>query len=119
MNNRKYPTSLFIIGFIMNIFFRFFWLFVPAVALLIVGIFAKPCLYIGLALLILDVILSLIEQIKIRNTFLKDSDNPDFQEFQDALSKDGDWTSNLGELLEQKLSEGQNEITADDESEDE
>lgn len=119
MNNRKYPTSLFIIGFIMNIFFHFFWIFVPAVVLMIVGIFVAPCLYIGLAILALDVVLSLIEQIKIRNTFLKDSDNPDFQAFQDALSKDGGWTDNFGELLEQKLSENQNEITADDESEDE
>ena len=72
-----------------------------------------------MAILAFDVVLSLIEQIKIRNTFLKDSDSSDFQEFQNTLSKDGSWKDNLGEFLEQKLSEGQNEITADDESEDE
>ena len=49
MNKRKYPSSLFIIGFVTNVLFHFFWLFVPAVILLIVGIFIKPCLYIGIA----------------------------------------------------------------------
>ena len=119
MNNRKYPTSLFIIGFITNILFHFFWLFVPCIILLIVGIFVKPCLYIGLALLLIDVLLSLIEQFRIRQAFLEESDNPDFREFQDALSKDGNWRDNIGELLKQKISDPQNEIKLNDESGDE
>ena len=116
MNNRKYPTSLFIIGFTTNILFHFFWLFVPCIILLIVGIFVKPCLYIGLALLLIDVLLSLIEQFRIRQAFLEESDNPDFREFQDALSKDGNWRDNIGELLNQKISDPQNEIKLNDES---
>ena len=119
MNNRKYPTSLFIIGFTTNILFHFFWLFVPCIILLIVGIFVKPCLYIGLALLLIDVLLSLIEQFRIRQAFLEESDNPDFREFQDALSKDGNWRDNIGELLNQKISDPQNEIKLNDESGDE
>ena len=118
MNNRKYPTSLFIIGFITNILFHFFWLFIPCIILLIVGIFVKPCLYVGLALLLIDILLSLIEQFRIRQAFLKESDNPDFQAFQDALSKDGNWRDNIGELLNQKMSDSQNEIKSHDESED-
>ena len=118
MNNRKYPTSLFIIGFITNILFHFFWLFIPCIILLIVGIFVKPCLYVGLALLLIDILLSLIEQFRIRQAFLKESDNPDFQAFQDALSKDGNWRDNIGELLNQKMSDHQNEIKSHDESED-
>ena len=106
MNNRKYPTSLFIIGFITNILFHFFWLFIPCIILLIIGIFVKPCLYIGLALLLIDILLSLIEQFRIR------------QAFQDALSKDGNWRDNIGELLNQKMSDPQNEIKSHDESED-
>ena len=106
MNNRKYPTSLFIIGFITNILFHFFWLFIPCIILLIVGIFVKPCLYIGLALLLIDILLSLIEQFRIR------------QAFQNALSKDGNWRDNIGELLNQKMSDPQNEIKSHDESED-
>ena len=119
MNNRKYPTSLFIIGFITNILFHFFWLFIPCIILLSVGIFVKPCLYVGLALLLIDILLSLIEQFRIRQAFLKESDNPDFRAFQDALSKDGDWKDNLGELLNQKISDPQNEIKSDKKSKDE
>ena len=119
MNNRKYPASLFIIGFITNILFHFFWLFIPSIILLIVGIFVKPCLYIALVLLLIDILLSLIEQFRIRQAFLIESDNPDFQAFQDALSKDGNWRDNIGELLNQKMSDPKNEIKSDDKSEDE
>ena len=119
MNDRKHPTSLFIIGFITNILFHFFWLFLPSIILLIVGIFVKSCLYIGLALLLIDIVLSLIEQLRIRQAFLKESDNPDFRAFQDALSKDGNWKDNISELLNQKISDPQNEIKLDDKSEDE
>lgn len=118
MNNRKYPTSLFIIGFITNILFHFFWLFLPCIILLIIGIFVEPCLYIGLVLLLIDIVLSLIEQLRIRRAFLKESYNPDFRAFQDALSKDENWKDNIGELLNQKISDPQNEIKSDDENED-
>ena len=117
MNNRKYPTSLFIIGFITNILFHFFWLFIPCVILLIIGMFVKTCLYIGLALLLIDILLSLIEQFRIRQAFLEESDNPDFRAFQDALSKGGNWRDNIGELLNQKMSDPKNEIKSNDENE--
>ena len=117
MNNRKYPTSLFIVGFITNILFHFFWLFIPCVILLIIGMFVKTCLYIGLALLLIDILLSLIEQFRIRQAFLEESDNPDFRAFQDALSKGGNWRDNIGELLNQKMSDPQNEIKSNDENE--
>ena len=118
MNNRKYPTSLLVIGFITNIVFHFFWLFVPSIILLIIGLFSKTCLNIGSALLFLDIILSLIEQIRIRQTCLKESDNPDFKELQDALSKDGNWVENIGELVERKRADSQNENRDDNENED-
>ena len=117
MNNRKYPTSLFIIGFMTNILFHFFWLFIPCIILLIVGIFVKPCLYVGLALLLIDILLSLIEQFRIRQAFLKESDNPDFQAFQDALSKDGNWRDNLNDFLNEKMSGPENQEESDDENE--
>ena len=119
MKKRKYPTSLFIIGFLTNILFHFFWLFIPCIILLIVGILVKPCLYIGLALLLIDILLSLIEQLRIRQAFLEESDNPDFRAFQDALSKDGNWKDNIVELVNQKISDPQNEIILDDKNEDE
>ena len=105
MNKRKYQLSLFIIGCITNFLFRYFWLLIPGVILLLVGIFVDVCLYIGLALLVVDGILSLAEQLMIRKTFLSDSENPDFQRFQKALSKDGSWVENFKETVEQKTEE--------------
>jgi hypothetical protein len=39
--------------------------------------------------------------------------------FQDALSGAGDWKENIGELLNQKISESQNQIQPDDDVENE
>ena len=119
MNNRKYPTGLFIFGVITNIVFHFFWLFVPSSIFLIIGIFSKSCLYIGLTLLLLDIGLSFVEQIRIRQAFLEESDNPDFKAFQDALSKDGNWRDNVMEWMNENLSDPQNEVQSDSENEDE
>lgn len=102
MKKRHYPLSLFVLGFITNVIFHFFWLFVPAVILLLLGIFFKPCLYIGLALLIIDLIVSLIEQFMLRNTLLKDSDNEYFREFQNVFEKDGSWWKNVTEYVDEK-----------------
>lgn len=103
MKKRKYPMSLFIIGFITNILFRFIWLFVPAVILLIVGIFVDWCLYVGLALLVIDVVVSFIEQMQIRHTMLSESDNEDFRAFQDAVSQDGDVFDNIRKFVEGEI----------------
>lgn len=54
--------------------------------------------------------------MRIRRAFLTESDNPDFQEFQDALSKEGNWKENVGELLSKKLSDPQNIVNPDEEN---
>lgn len=104
-SDRKYPLSLFLIGFITNILFRFFWLFIPSVILLIVGIFVDWCSYIGLVLLGLNIIVSFIEQMRIRHTMLSDSDNEQFRKFQDAVSKDGNVFENIRNLVEDTAEE--------------
>ena len=102
---RKYPFSLFLIGFITNIFFRFFWLLIPGVILLIVGIFVDWCLYAGLVLLGIDMIASFIEQMRIRQATLLDSDNEQFRQFQDALLKDGNVYGNIRNFVENTIDE--------------
>ena len=119
MKKRRYPTSLFFIGLVTNIMFRFSWLFVPGIILLIVGIFFKPCLWAGIAALAIDLLVSLIDQLRIRKAFFEESDSPDFVAFQDALSKDGNWMDNLGELLNQKISNPDNLVEPDCENEEE
>ena len=110
---RKYPFVMFAFGLFHNFFFHFFWIFIPAAILSIVGIFVKPCLYIGIVGLVIDLISSFIEQMAIRKAFITDSDNPDFKAFQDALSADGDWKDNVRDYVNSKISE-QNDLTDDE-----
>ncbi len=103
MKKRKYPMSLFVIGFITNFLFHYFWLFLSGVILIIAGIFLKPCLFAGALIILVDAVLSFAEQSRIRKAFLSDSDNADFRAFQDALSGDGKWTDNIKDVLENKV----------------
>ena len=105
MKEKRYPFSLFLIGFIINFLFHFFWLFIPSVILLIVGIWVDWCLYAGLALLGIDIILSFVEQLKIRQTMLSDSDNEQFSQFQDAVSRDGNVFENIKSFVENAAEE--------------
>lgn len=105
--NNKYPTDLFIIGFISNIFGRFFFLFFPAVILLIIGVWIKSCIIIGLVLLTLDIILSFVEQLRIRKATLS-SDNPNFTEFQDLILSN-DWKNNIINMVEDKINENEDD----------
>ena len=87
---RKYPTQMFWLFVLTNFLFHFFYLSVPGIILCIIGIWAKPCLWIGFAILGLDVILSIIEQLRIRKAAVTPSDNPEFNELMDAFcSPDG------------------------------
>lgn len=103
---KKYPVSLFVIGFLMNIT-RNFYLFYPSIILLIVGIGVKACATVGMAMLLADIIISLIQQIQIRNATLY-SDNPNFSEWQDAILS-SDWKENIKDLLESNLDDDDND----------
>ena len=82
---RKYPTKMFWFFVLTNFLFHFFYLSIPGIILCIVGIWVKTCLWIGLAILGLDVILSIIEQLRIRKAAVTPSDNPQFNELMDAF----------------------------------
>lgn len=87
---RKYPRKMFWFFVLTNFLLHFFYLFIPGIVLCIVGIWVKSCLWIGLAILGLDVILSIIEQLRIRKAAMTHSDNPEFNALMDAFySPDG------------------------------
>lgn len=88
--NRKYPAKMFWLFVLMNFMFHFFYLFVPGIILCIAGVWVKFCLWIGIALLALDAILSIIEQLSIRKTALTPSGDPEIDELMDALLSDSD-----------------------------
>ncbi|MCH5198017.1 MAG: hypothetical protein J1E34_03830 [Oscillospiraceae bacterium] len=96
----KYPANLFRTGFFMNMIKNFYLLF-PAIILLIVGIWVKWCLFLGLALLALDIIISLAEQLQIRNAALNSS-NPNFKKWQDAILSPN-WKDNIINLTESRI----------------
>lgn len=82
---RKYPSNMFWFFVLTNFLFHFFYLSVPGIVLCIVGIWIRSCLWIGLALLGLDVILSIVEQLRIRKAAVTPSDNQAFNELMDAF----------------------------------
>lgn len=98
---KKYPMDLFFMGLFMDIFIRHFYLFIPAVILMIIGIWVKVCLIIGIVLLGLDIIIALVEQIGIRSALIN-NENPEIKDFQNAILSD-DWMKNVGEVVEARL----------------
>lgn len=100
--DRKYPASLFITGFILNLT-RNFILLLFGFIFLFIGIWVKLCWQLGISLLLADVVISLIQQIQIRNTILN-SDDPNFNELQDAMMSP-DWKDNIKDIIETKMNE--------------
>ena len=86
---RKYPAKMFWFFVLTNFLFHFFYLSIPGIILCIVGIWVKSCLWIGLSILGLDVILSIIEQLRIRKAAVMPSDNPEFNELMDTFCSPG------------------------------
>lgn len=102
--NRKYPLKLFLLMVLVNFTIRHFYLFLPGLILTFIGIWNKPCLAIGLALLLLDLIVSVIEQISIRKAALEESSNEEFNGFMDA-AYDPDSPKSFNELLNEKIAQ--------------
>lgn len=100
--NRKYPIKMFIIGVLLNFLFHYFYLFLIGLILCIAGIWSSSCLYGGLAVLGLDLVLSIYEQMQIRKTSLSESDNQDFNEIMDAfLGPEG--ANGVMKIIEDKM----------------
>jgi hypothetical protein len=112
---RKYPAKLFYWGIFTNFMFRFFYLSVPGFLLSIVGIWIKRCLWCGLALLAFDLLLSAVEQLRIRKAALIPSDHPEFNELMEALTGP-DGLEAFGKILEEKIQSAQSMKTAENEN---
>ena len=99
---RRYPAKLFYWGILMDFLFHFIYLSVPGVILCIIGIWSKICLWIGLGVLCLDLILTVVEQLRIRKAALTPSDNLDFNQMMEALTGPGGLEA-FGEVLDEKI----------------
>lgn len=92
---------MFWFSVLTNFLFHFFYLALPGLILCIVGIWAKTCLRIGLAILLLDLILSIVEQMRIRKALLT-STNPDVKDLVDALCGPGG-LEDFGKVLDERI----------------
>lgn len=99
---RKYPANMFWLSVLTNFLFRYFYLSIPGILLCLAGIWAKPCLWIGLALLGLDLVFSIIEQRRIREASVTPSDNPEFNEMMDAFCGPGGFDA-VREIVDAKI----------------
>ena len=99
---RKYPVKFFCLFVITNFLFHYFYLFFSGMILCIIGIWSKPCLAAGLVILILDLTLSVIEQLKLRRAAVTKSDSPEFNKIMDAFCSPGGLHA-TGEVLEEML----------------
>jgi hypothetical protein len=78
MDKMKFPALFYIIGIITNLV-RHFYLTIPSLILMILGVFGVPfCLLVGCILFALVLVLGIIDQIGIVHA-AKTSTNPDFR----------------------------------------
>jgi len=99
---RKYPAKMFWLFVITNFFFHFFYLSLPGTILCVIGIWSKPCLWIGLAVFLLDLILSILVQMKIRKTAISPSENERFNELMDEFYGTGGEGKSIGKSESQE-----------------
>ena len=102
MKTGKYPWDLFLFGVFTNMLFHFFWLFIPGVICLIIGIFSTTALRIGVGILSVDFILAVTDQVRIMQTLMTETDNPDFEEFREAVLSGDDWHNNVHEWVDKR-----------------
>lgn len=102
---RKYPAKMFWLFVLTNFLFHFFYLFVPGAILCVVGIWVRPCLWIGLAVLLLDLIVSIADQIQIKRAVMN-STHPDVAELMDAFCGP-DGMDAVREVMDRKIKNAQ------------
>lgn len=113
IENKKYPSNLFVLGLLFSMIVYYYWLFILSLVLMLLALLYRPCLYLGWAILLVDFIFSLIQQLKIRNVLLKDSDDPDMQNFKGAVLGEGSWRENVIKVVDKKINKGTTEEASD------
>ena len=111
---RKYNSTLFWLGFLLNIV-RLFWIGIPAVILLMIGIWVRPCLYIGAILFLVLLTVALVQQLQIKKMAETDND-PDFAPFAEAMCSDN-WREQIVSMVNEKIDAQRNEGPDTDPSE--
>ena len=103
MKAKKYPTSLFLVGLIFSMVIYYYWFSIPCIIAFIAGVFYRPFTLVAFGLLVIDLFFSLIQNMRMRNAFLKKNSNPDLQDFQNAVSNQSGWQQGIAEFMGQKI----------------
>ena len=103
--DRKYPPKMFWFFVLTNFLFHFFWLSVPGIILCMIGIWVKSCLKIGLVILLLDLVLSIVDQLRIQNAVMT-SEHPDVRELMDAFCGP-EGLAGFGKVMDEKIKAAQ------------
>lgn len=82
---RKYPFKMFVLGVILNFLLRFSYLWISGGILCVAGIWIRKCLIVGLSLLGADLVLSVIEQLRIRKAALNESSSEEYNQLMDCF----------------------------------
>lgn len=98
----KYPVQLFWLGFIANVLFRFMYLTLPGIILLIIGIWVFPCLVAGAVLLAVSIIVSLTEQLMIKKAAETVSDNEEFEAFRKNVTESDNWEDGVKQFVDER-----------------
>ena len=103
----------FLIGFILN-FFKNCFLNLLMILMLFLGIWFRPCLYLGLILLAINVLLSFILQLRLKRAIKKfdASKSEDARKFNEYMRNDG-YTKGARNYTEYKINNSQDIIIDD------
>lgn len=92
---------MFLIFVFIDFLVHYFYLSIPGIILCVVGIKFKQCLFIGLILMAMAMILSIINQLQICDN---DDDNEEFQAYMNA-SKGPEGLSTVRKMVEEQIKE--------------
>ena len=93
------------IHFLFTLIFRKFYLFIPSLLFLIIGLWSKTLLIFGFILLFIDIFLSYIDCVNLENTL----NNLDDEELKNAFASD-DWQNEIEKIVQKKCEEYQKEM---------
>lgn len=96
---KNYNKKLFWKGFALNVVNKFPLLLIAS-GLGIAGIWKRPCLYFSFGVLLLVLIWSFVQQLRIKYS-VENSDNPNFAPFADTMASDN-WQQELKKFFDDK-----------------
>ncbi len=101
--NKKFPLSFFLFGFFLDVVVKRFYLFVPSVIFMLLGIFIGELGSVGAVILAVDIVISFFSQLNLA-MMLMNNDDPDFEEMKNNILSDN-WRTNIKDWVEGRMTD--------------